>query len=233
MISADYPEFLAAVAAAAAALTGLLFVALSVAPRRPNAGRTVIQQVRAAAALLAFVNTLAVALFGLVPGNAIGYPAVTLGVIGILFTAAGIRSIVGSPETKGQRLQQLGLVWFLSLIFGTELVTGIMLIANPHSSGPLAVLSNALVASMLVGIARAWELVGDRDTGILSSIAVLTGHRPRPPDAIGAAAVEADDDAAVGRARPSSPPGSRETSSNAGSDRLGGQGAGGVSASGG
>jgi hypothetical protein len=69
--------------------------------------------VRAAAALVVFVNTLAMALFGLVPGNAIGYPAVTLEVIGILFTAAGIPSIVASPETKGQRLQQLGLVSLL------------------------------------------------------------------------------------------------------------------------
>jgi hypothetical protein len=31
---------------------------------------------------------------------------------------------------------------------------------------------------LLVGVARAWELVGDRDTRILASIAVLTGHDP-------------------------------------------------------
>ncbi len=38
----------------------------------------------------------------------------------------------------------------------------------------------ALVTSLLVGIARAWELVGNRDTGIIASVAVLTGHAPAP-----------------------------------------------------
>ena len=35
-----------------------------------------------------------------------------------------------------------------------------------------------MVSSLIVGIARAWELVGDRDTGVLASLAVLTGHEP-------------------------------------------------------
>jgi hypothetical protein len=35
---------------------------------------------------------------------------------------------------------------------------------------------------LLIGIARAWELVGDRDTGIITSIAVLAGYEPDPDD---------------------------------------------------
>jgi hypothetical protein len=82
-----------------------------VAPRHPlSPGPAVIQQVRAAAALLAFTNALAVSLFGLVPGNNVGYPAAVLGVIGILFTAAAIRSILSSPSTRTQRRRQLGLI---------------------------------------------------------------------------------------------------------------------------
>ncbi len=37
-------------------------------------------------------------------------------------------------------------------------------------------IGNVLVASLLIGVARSWELVGDRDTGISASIAALTGH---------------------------------------------------------
>jgi hypothetical protein len=33
-----------------------------------------------------------------------------------------------------------------------------------------------LVASLLIGIGRAWELVGDWDTGLFSSIGLLVGH---------------------------------------------------------
>lgn len=71
------------------------------------------------------------------------------------------------------------------LIFGAELVAGVYLILNPGSSGPVGVISNVLVACLLIGVARAWELVGDRDTGIISSIAVLVGHAPDSADPFG------------------------------------------------
>jgi hypothetical protein len=175
---------MAAIAASAGSLTGLLFVALSVA-RRPDGqeGPAVIQQVRAAAALLAFVNALAVSLFGLVPGTNVGYPAAVLGIIGLFFTAASLRTILSSRATTGLRLGQTGLILLLLLIFGTELGYGIAVLIHPYSIHLVENISYALVTSVLVGIARAWELVGDRDTGILASIAVLARneHKPSPP----------------------------------------------------
>jgi hypothetical protein len=177
----------AATAETAGALIGLLFVALSVAPRGgPSTGPPVIRQVRAAAALLAFTNGLAVSLFSLVPDTNTGYPAVVLGVIGVLYTAAAIRSIRTSRATQPQLFRQFELMGLLFLIFGTELVGGIALIAAPSSSVALEIIGYALVASLLVGVARAWELVGDRDTGIRASIAVLIGHTPNPDDPAGA-----------------------------------------------
>jgi hypothetical protein len=145
-------------------------------------GPAVIRQVRAAAALLAFTNVLAVSPFGLVPGNNVGYPAPVLSVIGILFTAATIRSILSSPSTLSERRRQLGLLILLVLIFGTELAEGIVLIAEPRAIVAVQVISNVLAASLLTGVARAWELVGDRHTNIAYSIATLTGHPPGPAE---------------------------------------------------
>ena len=146
-------------------------------------GPAVIRQVRAAAALLAFTNVLAVSLFGLVPGNNVGYPAPVLSVIGILFTAATIRSILSSPSTLSERRRQLGLLILLVLIFGTELAEGIVLIAEPRAIVAVQVISNVLAASLLTGIARAWELVGDRQTNITrTALRSRTADRhPKPP----------------------------------------------------
>jgi hypothetical protein len=171
----SYHDLFTAAAGCAAALTGLLFVALSVGRRNPAYGPEVIQQVRAAAALLAFNNTLVISLFSLVPDTNTGYPAIVMGVIGGVFTAAAVRSIWTSQSTRRQRVRQLGLVGLLLAIFGTELVVGIFILANPRSSAA-QLIGYAVVGSLIVGIARAWELIGDRDTGILSSLAVLTGH---------------------------------------------------------
>jgi hypothetical protein len=154
---------------------------VSVVPRRGGvSGLDVIQQARAAAALLAFTNALAISLFGLVPGTNAGYPAAVLGIIGILFAAASTRSILSSRSARRRQYQQLELIILLLLIFGTELASGIAAIANPHLSTPVQIIGYAMVSSLFVGIARAWELVGDRETGIRASLAVLAGRTPSP-----------------------------------------------------
>jgi hypothetical protein len=179
MIAGTYRDLFAAIAACAASLTGLLFVAISVAPRlRSSSERPVIYQVRSSASLIAFTNALAIALFGLVPGNNVGWPALALGISGVFFSAASIRSIAATHPTRYGLVRQLGLIVLLLVVFGFEIFAGIVMIRHPDLRWPLDTISNLLVASLLIGIARAWELVGDRDTGIISSIALLAGRNP-------------------------------------------------------
>lgn len=177
MLTGAYQTFLLAIAGAAAALTGLLFVALSVTPRNRAASYpVVIREIRAAAALVAFTSVMSISLFGLVPGTNAGYPALTSGVIGVLFTVAGLRSILASPQTTLGHLRRQGsLIALLLSAFGFDIGAGVQLLAAPHSRGGAETLGYVLVALVLIGIARAWELVGDRDTGILASIIVLAG----------------------------------------------------------
>jgi hypothetical protein len=185
MVVGGYRDLFVAIAGSAATLTGLLFVALSVTPSRGAArGPLVILQIRTSAALLTFNNALAVSLFGLVPGTNAGIPSLVLGVIGITFSAAAVRSIRASGSPARQQVFQFELIGLLLLIFGTELVTGIIVIASPRSGEAVQVIGYALITSLIVGISRAWELVGDRDTGLAASIAVLLGRPPRAEAAI-------------------------------------------------
>jgi hypothetical protein len=183
-------ELFAAIGTAAATLTGLLFVAVSVSESHARS-HPVVREFRAAAALLAFTNSLAVSLFGLVPETNIGYPAAIFGVIGIFFAAAGLRTIASltvpqpQPQRQPQRQPQLRrrpqivLITALLLMFGFELAYGIALIVNPDRTSHVATIGYVLIASLLIGIARAWELVGGWSSSIGSSIAVLTGRSSR------------------------------------------------------
>ena len=177
MASATYEDLFIAISGASGALTGLLFVALSVTPRPPaGTPARVIQQARAAAALLAFTNALAVSLFSLVPGTHVGYPALVLGLIGLAFAAAAVRSIRDSGATPRQQLRQVGFAVLLLLIFGAELAGAITLLAgSTEAITPLEIIGYALVASLVFGVARAWELVGEWNTNLTVSIAVLAG----------------------------------------------------------
>jgi len=184
VVTGNFRDFFVVIATSAATLIGLLFVAMSVSKGRAQAHPQVIREFRAAASLLAFTNAFTVALFGLVPGNNIGYPAAIVGIIGVLFTAAGVRTTLSLPSQQQHRRPQLSLVIALLLVFGFQIVNGFQLIINSHHGGALATIGDVLIASLLIGIGRAWELVGDWDTGIVSSIGRLIGHQPQPPGAV-------------------------------------------------
>jgi hypothetical protein len=184
VVTGAYRDLFAATASTAGALTGLLFVAMSVRGGRVLVrGPRVVRQIRASAALLAFTSTLAIALFGLVPDTNIGYPAVVAAVIGILFTAAAIRSIAASHAGRALVRSQTGLIIILLLISVTELVAGGVLLSNPASSTSLQIVGYAVVTSLLVGIGRAWEFIGERDTGLRASLGILAGHEAPREDA--------------------------------------------------
>ena len=160
----DYRDLFVVIATAATTLIGLLFVAMSVSKGRAQTHPQVIREFRAAAALLAFTNPFTVALFGLVPGTNIGYPAAIVGVVGLAFAAAGVRTTISLPSRLGHRRPQAILIIGLVVVFGLQIVSRIQLIVSPHGTGDLATIGYVLVASLLIGIGRAWELVGDSGT---------------------------------------------------------------------
>jgi hypothetical protein len=180
VLTGAYRDLFTAIATSAAALTGLLFVVITVAERRnPSSLPHVVQQVRASAALLAFGNALAVSLFSLVPGTHVGYPAVVVGVIGVFFSVAATRSLIASPSTGHWRGRHLPLTVWLLVIFAVQLGAGIELLIHPRT-GPLGLISDVLVLSLIIGIARAWELVGGRGTGVIASLTLLIDDRHIP-----------------------------------------------------
>jgi hypothetical protein len=97
-------------------------------------------------------------------------------------------------------------LWFANLITYSEALTlnGVYV--------PFTDIGGA-VASPLIGVARAWELVGDRDTGITASIAALAGRERHlggflghPPSPVSGPAEPGERPGRTGqRGRPGSP----------------------------
>ena len=175
MLFGPYRELFIVIATSAATLIGLLFVAVSVSKGRSQAHPQVIREFRAAAALLAFTNPFTVTLYSLVPGTTVGYPAAVVGAIGVMFVAAGIRATLSLPAPLRRRGPQASLILGLLAVFGLQIVYGVALILHPRQTGDLKAIAYVLVASLLIGIGHAWELVGDWDTGLFASMARLLG----------------------------------------------------------
>jgi hypothetical protein len=173
VIPDDFVAFFAAVAGASAALIGLLFVAISVAPQRLVETETRAEsQTRAGSALIALMNVLIVATIALIPDVNIGWAAIAVGLGGLAYAAARGRVLLaerGAEHIASWLLMVVGLV----VVFGWELVAGVRLLGSEHNPGAVTTIAALLVASLSIGVGRAWRLVGMHDTGIARSVSTL------------------------------------------------------------
>jgi hypothetical protein len=171
----EYREFFVAAAGASGALIGLLFVAVSVFPERARRAATRVEyHTRASTAMVVFTNALVLSLTALVPNVDLGWWSMVMGVIVFAFAAATARLIITAALRRREHWSSLVLVGGLVIIAVAEFVTGIRLVTDDTDLAAVHVLNYLVIVDVLVGIARAWQLVNMRDTGLLASLRVLT-----------------------------------------------------------
>jgi len=161
MTTAAAHGFFTTSAEVAGTLIGLLFVAISVSPERilgPDASE--IHGLRAAATLTAFTNALAISLFGLVPGFTVGVTATVLAIVGLLFIAGALMRVVPAWRAGRVKLADFAFLVLLLAVFVIQLIAGLGLDHHESDSGDLQTICVLVIVCFLIGIARAWELIG-------------------------------------------------------------------------
>jgi small-conductance mechanosensitive channel len=185
MSTADFGPFFGATAAVAGALIGLLFVALSVAPERTDPGERVVDDVRAGIAFSCLVNPLAVSLFALIPGMDLGQPAGVIGIVSVASCCALVLLLMREAAPGPLRRRQLWRLLVQALVFAYAAVVGFELARRPDDEGLEQTLCVLIVVLFLIGIARAWQLIGARDASLTGELARAVRSRRGPTDAQG------------------------------------------------
>lgn len=179
MVSEGLHDFFVAAASVGGALVGLLFVAISVSSSRLAEGGAVgrMHRIRAAAALAAFTNALVVSLFALIPGHKIGISSVVVALLGIGFVCASLLSLVRSGRVPWRSLGDAVFLLGLIVLLVFELINGVEVVLRPDDGGAVNTIAVLVVVCFLIGVSRAWELIGGPSIGITREVSELVRHR--------------------------------------------------------
>lgn len=190
MVPDDLHDFFLGSAGVAGALVGLLFVAISVSAERlaktEVSGQ--LHRIRAYGALTSFTNALAISLFAMIPGDQVGMTALVVGIIGLLFVAAALLSLL---RLEGLRLATARDALFpagLAVVFVLQVIDGARLIGQPGDSDAVQTIAILVAVCFLIGIARSWELIGGPSIGITREVAALVRGPETAGDGTGTAA---------------------------------------------
>lgn len=158
-------------------------MAVSVAADRVvGAEASVVHGVRAAASLTAFTNALTVALFGLVPGFNVGAGATIVAVVGLLFVAGALLDVIPSWRARQLRLLDVSFLVGLLVVFVVQLIAGLGLANRANDSNDLQIVCTLVIVCFLVGIERAWELVGGPRVGLGHGLLARVRRRRQSSD---------------------------------------------------
>jgi hypothetical protein len=148
--------YFAAATAAAGALIGLLFVAISLKPDSifGESAQTNTRRL-AESSFTALVNAFFVSLVAIIPGTNLGWVSAIMAVLSLYSTFA--------RRVRDADVSNLAVLGFTTVLYLGQLGIGIALIVVPGNADLVYKLAYLAVAAFAIALARAWALMTGQD----------------------------------------------------------------------
>ena len=207
VVPPEFANFFIASTGAGAALVGLLFVAVSIAPEQMVTRRAPMErQAVAGSAFTALINAFFISLVALIPHFNFGLlivPFISLCLVTTLIQAWQLLRL-----RKGwlSLLRRIFLVLLSVGLYGLELVNALHLSIDPSQVGAVYGLVFLLWGAFALGLFRAWELLGVHRYGLLGWLNPLRDVNDSEPFARAGNFHPASGPSTTDEAAPHSPP---------------------------
>jgi hypothetical protein len=164
MVPEAFHDYFVASTGAGAALVGLLFVAVSIAPERTvMSGAPVERQAAASSAYTALLNAFFLSLVALLPQTNLGSAALVLSLIGLANSFILAWNLARNSKRRWLSIVRRSVFILVGLLlYGYEFYYAILLLLSPTNSAPVSTLAGLLVGIYALGLTRAWQLLGGR-----------------------------------------------------------------------
>jgi hypothetical protein len=174
VVAAEFANFFIASASAGAALVGLLFVAVSIAPEQMVTRRAPMErQAVAGSAFTALVNAFFLSLVALIPRFNIGSVIVLFSGLCLLTSLIQAWPLLRLRTRWQSLLRRAFLVVLGVALYGLELLNGFQLLTAPSQVGIVYGLISCLLGAFALGLIRAWELLGVYRYGLMGWLSPL------------------------------------------------------------
>jgi hypothetical protein len=169
MVPQEYYTFFMTAAGAGAALIGLLFVAISLAPHRTvQPGAPVVSRVMASSTFTALFIGFFISLGAVLPHYSIGILTLVLSLVGAINSLSQAWLML-RPWPSWQNVVRRMWLTVLSLyLYIQTLVCAIQILIAPNQGYLVYYVGELLLGIYGLALLRAWELLGVQRTGLLA-----------------------------------------------------------------
>jgi hypothetical protein len=167
MVPPAFANFFIASTSAGAALVGLLFVAISIAPENTVMGGAPIErQAVASNAFSSLLNAFFISLGALIPTSNLGWVTLVMSLVG-----ASVVLVLGWNLLRDRQhwlniLRNMVLLLGSIIVYGYEFYYAVDLIKTPQDTEGILAITELMIVVYAIGLIRAWELLGARRFGL-------------------------------------------------------------------
>ena len=174
MVPAAFANFFVASTGAGAALVGLLFVAVSIAPEQTVLeGASLERRALATSVFTALLNAFFISLAALIPSSNLGWTALVLSLVGLSNTLTLGWNLLSQRSHWRNMVRRVFILVVSLVLYGFELYYAVQLFRFPGQSNPVFALTGLLMGIYGLGLVHAWELIAVRRYGLLSWLSPL------------------------------------------------------------